>query len=382
MLTPKPKDVVLLCNPQAGGRWRALADVLDSDEAKSVRRIVTDDIEDVREALTSVGLRARLLCIYGGDGTIYHIVNELLRHQPFSTHKAELPRLALVGGGTMNVTGRACGMTGSPGDNFRAIMRAYLADQLMWREVPTLEIQHSQGGGPGGEQGGAHKNYGFTFGLGPIVRLLAHYESGDKGKLAAVGIGLRAIAATMSPLRTSFDPMLADMVATVTSDSSELPHRHFAAVFANTTGAINRGIEPFVGDRSPGRFHFLAYAISSRELALQVPMLARAHLPLDRGALLKPRNAWRALTGLAARAGTQREIPRELYDRRYVNQPAAHVRILTREQVYTLDGEILPCAPPPAADDPAAAFFDPHTDATLDVRLGPGLQLALRPEIT
>ena len=65
MTATNAKDVALLCNPQAGGRWRALAEVLDSPEAKGVRRIVTDDIEDVREALTSVGQRAKLLCIYG-----------------------------------------------------------------------------------------------------------------------------------------------------------------------------------------------------------------------------------------------------------------------------------------------------------------------------
>ena len=49
------KDVVLLCNPRAGGRWRALAGVLDSPEAKGVRRIVTDHIDDVVRILTGDG---------------------------------------------------------------------------------------------------------------------------------------------------------------------------------------------------------------------------------------------------------------------------------------------------------------------------------------
>ena len=67
MTLHKPKDVVLLCNPQAGGRWRALAEVLDSEEAKSVRRIVTDEIDDVAEALFNVGQRAKLVFILVGD---------------------------------------------------------------------------------------------------------------------------------------------------------------------------------------------------------------------------------------------------------------------------------------------------------------------------
>lgn len=61
----KAKDVVLLCNPQAGGRWRVLADVLDSEEARAVHRIVTDEIDDVRGAISELGPRVTLLCIYG-----------------------------------------------------------------------------------------------------------------------------------------------------------------------------------------------------------------------------------------------------------------------------------------------------------------------------
>ena len=53
-MTPKTKDVVLLCNPRAGGRWRALADVLDSPEARIARRIVTDEIDDLRQAIQAM----------------------------------------------------------------------------------------------------------------------------------------------------------------------------------------------------------------------------------------------------------------------------------------------------------------------------------------
>ena len=128
-------DVALLCNPQAGGRWRVLADVLDSEEAKSAHRIVTDDIEDIREAIASLGQRVQLLCIYGGDGTIYRVLNELLRDPA-----APVPRLAFLGGGTMNVTAAWCGMSRSPGENFRRVMRAYRADGLLWREVPLIAV--------------------------------------------------------------------------------------------------------------------------------------------------------------------------------------------------------------------------------------------------
>lgn len=353
---PNPKDVVLLCNPLAGGRWRALAEVLDSPEAKGVRRIVTDEIDDVAEALFGVGRRARLICIYGGDGTIYHVINALLgviagsqghRARPGGAPPARLPILALLGGGTMNVTGQKCGMTGSACDNFRAVMRAYLADRLRWRDIPVLQITAD----------GEH-SYGFTFGMGPMVRLLDRYERGQKGKVAALGIGARAIAATWSPIQTSYAGLLSEMEAAVTIDGEQLPYRRYSAVFANTTGAIQRLVEPFTHERPADAFHCLAYAVSAREVASRVPLLARGVLPLDVMGMLRPGK----LLGRLRDGDQAPGLPR---DPRYVNRPARELRVVPEEALYTVDGEVLRF--PPDAEEIA-------------VRLGPTLPLALREE--
>jgi diacylglycerol kinase family enzyme len=64
------RDIVLVCNPGAGGRWRELAGILDSPEAMLARRIVTDEIADITASLRRLGREAKLICIYGGDGTI------------------------------------------------------------------------------------------------------------------------------------------------------------------------------------------------------------------------------------------------------------------------------------------------------------------------
>ncbi|MBL9044516.1 MAG: hypothetical protein JNM83_23090 [Myxococcales bacterium] len=335
------KDVVLLCNPRAGGRWRALAGVLDSPEAKGVRRIVTDHIDDVGAALAAVGQRADLVCIYGGDGTIYHVINELLR---LPLNGLLPPHLFLLGGGTMNVTATKLGMSGTPGDNFRAVLTAYHEGTLRYREIPLLKVRC-----------GDTVRYGFTFGMGPLVRLLDRYERGGKGKLAALGLGFSAIAAAISPMRTSFAPLLDEQQARVIADGRVVSHSSFAAVFANTTGAVQRLVEPFPGELPRDHFHFLAYAVSARELAAMVPLLINGKLPLDFGLLRQPLTLLKTLAGtLTGRA----ELPR---DPRYVNHPAQHLRIDTSESVFTLDGEVLPAESP------------------LQVELGPTLQLALHP---
>ncbi|MFO0547174.1 MAG: diacylglycerol kinase family protein [Polyangiaceae bacterium] len=312
MKTQRAADVALLCNPLAGGRWRALADVLDSEEAKSAHRIVTDEIADVREAIMGVGQRVKLLCIYGGDGTIYHVINELVRDP-----NATPPRIALLGGGTMNVTAAWCGMSSSPGDNFRQVMRAYLTDQLLWREVPLLAVTQD-----------GKTRYGFTFGMGPLIRILVRFEQGAKSKAAAVGIGLKSIASAITKFPRGYQHVLDEMQATIQADGATLGHDRYAAVFANVTGVINPMVAPFVGERSRDSFHFLAYAVSAREFALMAPLLARAKLPRKN-------------------------------DPRYHNHAAREVILETSEPHYTLDGEVFA-----------------STSSRIELRLGPTLQLA------
>jgi diacylglycerol kinase family enzyme len=334
------KDVALLCNPQAGGRWRVLADVLDSDEAKAAHRIVTDQIEDVREALAGLGKRVKLLCIYGGDGTIYRVINELLRDPTITP-----PRLAFLGGGTMNVTAAWCGMRRAAGENFRQVIRAFTADRLLWREVPLVTVT---------QKGQTH--YGFTFGLGPLVRVLERYESGHKSRAQAVAVGVKSALAAVSRIPRDYQPVLREMEAQLTVDGQRLPYERWAALFANVTGVINPFVEPFAAERTLDSFHFLAYAVSSREFAMMAPLLARGRLPIDPRSLLHPISTWRqALLSLVGRGGLQT-------DPRYVNQPARHLVVETGETHYTIDGEVLP-----------------SIDERFDVRLGPTLRVATFP---
>jgi diacylglycerol kinase family enzyme len=336
----RAKDVALLCNPQAGGRWRVLADVLDSDEAMAAHRVVTDVIDDVREAIAGLGQRVKLLCIYGGDGTIYRVINELLRHP-----KVAPPRLALLGGGTMNVTSAWCGMRRAAGDNFRQVIRAYAADQLLWREVPLVAVTQK-----------GQTQYGFTFGMGPLIRVLARYEQGPKGRANAVLIGVKSAIGAVSRIPKDYQPTLREMEARITVDGKLLPYDRWAATFANVTGVINPFVAPFVAQRTRESFHFLAYAVSSREFAVMAPLLARGRLPIDPRTLLHPISTWRqALLSLIGRGNLST-------DPRYVNQPASELVIESDEPYYTIDGEVFP-----------------SLERRFEVRLGPSLHLALAP---
>jgi diacylglycerol kinase family enzyme len=336
--TRDPRRVILLCNPRAGGRWKELAGILDHPAAQHVRRIVTDDVDDVREALGGMGRRTDLLCIYGGDGTIFRVLDQLGLRDEIAP-----PRIALLGGGTMNVTARALGMRRSPAENFAEVMKRYAADALTWREVPLVEVD-----------AGAGTHVGFTFAIGPLVRLLEAFEGGSKKRWGALALGARSIGEAV--LGADRGGMLAELEARVWADDELLPHERWAAVFANTTGTINPYVRPFVGERGPDRFHFLAYATSARNFALLAPLLARGHLPVDPKALREPlSNLRRALLSLVGRD----ELPT---DPRFINRPARALTIECAEPRFTLDGELLPREAP-----------------RIQVRLGPAVRLAVLP---
>lgn len=334
----KPEaEIVLLCNPRAGGRWKELAEIFDSEEAKYVRRIVTDSVDDIGPALSELGRDAKLVCIYGGDGTIQRVLDRLS-----PTVQDEL-HLALIGGGTMNVAARWSGQRRSPAENFTQVVRDYRSGDLLLKEVPLLEVRQ-----------GDEVHRGFTFGMGPIVRVLDAYERGRKGKIAAVSLGMRSIAAVWTGFPRDISEMADRMPARVLLDGEELPYGEFSVIFCNVTGRINPGVAPFVDVRTRDDFYCVAYAVTTRELVVALPMLVRGWLPIDRSSLLHPIAAARQI----ARARlSDITFPA---DPRYINRTASTLQIDSDEALYTIDGEILQ-----------------SNGAPLHVGLGPNIKLAV-----
>jgi hypothetical protein len=338
----KPEaEIVLLCNPRAGGRWKELAEIFDSDEAKYVRRIVTDSVEDIGPALNDLGRESKLVCIYGGDGTIQRILDRLS-----PTVQDEL-HLALIGGGTMNVTARWCGLRGSPAENFTQVVSAYRSGELLLKEVPLLEVRQ-----------GSEVHRGFTFGMGSPVRVLDAYERGRKGKVAAAKLALQSVAAVWTGFPRDIAEMADRVQARVSMDGEVLPYDQFSVIFANVTGRINPGVAPFVNTRTRNDFYAVAYAVTTRELVLTLPMLIRGFLPIDRSSLLRPVETMRQISSARLSDITFPADPR------YINRTAATMDIETDEALYTVDGEVL------------------HSNgAPFRISLGPSVKLAVSPGI-
>jgi diacylglycerol kinase family enzyme len=311
-------EIVLLCNPRAGGRWKELAEIFDSDEAKYARRIVTDSVDDIGSALSDLGRESKLVCIYGGDGTIQRILDRLSPTVHDEIH------LALIGGGTMNVTARWCGLRGTPAENFAQVVRGYRSGELLLKEVPLLEVRQ-----------GSEVHRGFTFGMGTPVRVLDAYERGRKGKVAAMKLALRSVSAVWTGFPREIAEMADRVQARVTVDGERLPYDEYSVIMGNVTGRINPGVAPFVNVRSRNDFYCVAYAVTTRELVLALPMLIRGFLPIDRSSLLRPIETMRQISRARLSDITFPADPR------YINRTASTLEIETDEALYTVDGEVL-----------------------------------------
>jgi hypothetical protein len=333
------RDIVLLCNPRAGGRWKSLASILDSAESSHVRWIVTDSIEDIGPALAMLSDRTKLVCVYGGDGTIQAIMDQMY------ADRLDGPPMAFIGGGTMNVTARWCGFANKPARNFRDVVRSYRSGDLLTKEVPVLTVRQ-----------GVTRRHCFTFGLGPMVRVLAEYEEGGKGKAAALAIVGQALTAAWTNMPPKFRDILRPIEAEVFRNGERLPYDRWTALFCNSTGRLHIGVEPFVKMRTRETFYLGAYAVSKQEIAIWMPALMRGLLPVDPKSLIKPVSGWKAIAMSYVGQGSYPVDPR------YINDLATEVEVRCEERVFTVDGEVV------------------HgTGEPLRVRLGPTLRLAVSP---
>jgi hypothetical protein len=188
--------------------------------------------------------------------------------------------------------------------------------------------------------------------MGPVIRLLDAYERGRKGKIAAVETGLRAVCAVWTTWPRDYRELLQLMRAEVDIDGERVAHDEFSAVFANVTGQINPGVEPFVYERSRDNFYCAALAVPAREFTVAMPMLMRGWMPPDKDALFQPRRLLERFRN-----------PELFSDPRYVNKTGRRLELKTMEPIYTVDGEIM----------------DVH-DGAVRVDIGPMARLAVGPQ--
>ena len=132
-------------------------------DAPEVVHVTTRSSAEVPEALARLAQQGvTILAVDGGDGTLQHVLTEVLEHRVFEP----LPAIAPLPGGRTNMNAADIGSTGTPAAGLVALVRAMRTKALAQRVVqrPVLRVDSGPGTRP---------QYGMFFGAGMIQRALA-----------------------------------------------------------------------------------------------------------------------------------------------------------------------------------------------------------------
>ncbi len=230
--------VGLLLNPLSG-RIRKRRDAIRRELTgipNATCREASNGVEMHAAIEAFVAADTDLLVIVGGDGTVQAVLNHLFLLQ----FDACWPILAVIPGGTTNMTALDLGVQGLPEQNLRILKKA-----LAERNIPSLVQRHVLCI----EQAGTAKIYGMFFGTGLIARAVIF----SQGKVKELGLtgeiysGLIMLGYLMGALIGRRTGAWAPVQLAIFEGEVELHRGTYAFLFASTLDRLLFGMRPYWG---------------------------------------------------------------------------------------------------------------------------------------
>jgi diacylglycerol kinase (ATP) len=221
---------------------------------RRARVVETRNPKELHEALISFledGVEVIAAC--GGDGTNLAVLTEMIQ----ICGADELPRVAILRGGTVNTVAANLGIGGSPEDVLTRLVAWHsrgMKEPVV--ERPTLCVNGS---------------CGFLFGAAMGARFFDVYYGGRFSGMAwAAFLAARVTASSL--LGTPFARRLFDPVrATITVDGKLLPLQRWSLLVAATVENVGLQIRiTYRAMERPGHFHLVASGLPAFELARQL----------------------------------------------------------------------------------------------------------------
>lgn len=258
----------VLVNPQSGTDGSGIASlqpVLDRHPEVVWRQVVTP--EDVALALKDMASsRVDMLAVSGGDGTVQAVLTELFRGKPFA---APLP-LAVLAGGTTNMTAADVGVAGEPARALQTVLAWANGEGREARVVKraVLRVDCGPDRAP---------VFGMFFNAAGIVEVTrARWESRRKAKSALMRGGL-GTAATVSKYLLGLvlgRGAVAPTRISVELDGQRQETAEYLALFITGLVRMAGGIRPYWGE-GPGPLRYTAIAYRPKHLILAASALLR-----------------------------------------------------------------------------------------------------------
>lgn len=262
--TDRPRRVGILINPKSGTNRQgleALLRVLDQHKTTIYQYVVNPaSVAGALAAMAAQDVDALGVC--GGDGTVQAVLTALLHNGPF----AVLPPLALLAGGTTNMTAADVGIGGKPA--------AALQRLLAWTEGrgsggqlvrrPVLRVDGGLGSAP---------RFGMFFstaGIAQVTRVRHVTRRRARSKLMRGALGTTVTVGRyllgLALRRRVVEPT----PIAVRIDNQSYGTRDYLALFITTLARLNPGIRPYWG-KEHGPLKYTAVADRPHGLLRAVP---------------------------------------------------------------------------------------------------------------
>ncbi len=274
--TPEPRSIAgdsrslvlgVLSNGLSGrnrrGGLKAARRILAGFDQVRHYEVTTPD--EVAQALADLSHRGtEVVAVNAGDGTVQAVLSSLFRDRPF--HK--LPLLAILPGGTTNMTAGDVGVGRHPGRSLHRLLRW---TQARDREVSiesrsVLRVQTSPE---------APAMYGMFFGTAGIVQgtRFFHDRVQTLGLRGEVGPGITIARLLLDVIRGGGEHLSPESV-TVELDGRAPERQEWLMILVSTLERLFLGLRPF-WSKEDGPLHFTALRARPRHLLPVLPWLLR-----------------------------------------------------------------------------------------------------------
>jgi len=258
----------LVINPNSRRNKRHLDELVRlADQCPGLHQRITEQHEDVPGALEDLaGKSVNVLAISGGDGTVSRILTHLFTHRPFET----MPVIAILRGGTANMTAGDVGLRGSVPAALRRLcdwtQNGSGRVQLLRR--PVLRVA------PGGDQS---TRYGMFFGTGAIVQGIEYtnaniHSRGMKNELS-LGLGL---ARSMWGIARQDPRFIRPTSISVGIDGNPMaPARDMILLLVSSLERLFLNMHPYWGEDNGKSLHMTTVHSPAPRLLRNLPSLLR-----------------------------------------------------------------------------------------------------------
>jgi diacylglycerol kinase (ATP) len=285
--------MLVLTNPNGYRVQRSLPRLQASlEQMTKVEHFISNDLTELDALLGArQWQREDLIIVNGGDGTVQHLLTRLLALCP----AASLPRLAILPGGTTNMTAFAFNRSRSYRSSLNALKNALSGKQIQCQEHKLVQVSN-----------GVDKQVGVFFGAAAVVRGIEYFHDrlNQRGARSEWGVGLVVLRAAWSMARRKAP--FAESTRVHLSGSGEF---NALILLVTSLERLILGIRPYWGQQ-PGFLHLTLIEQRAPHFLRYLARLVRG----NPGHSLRPENG---------------------YHSRNINQLE-----LTIDGPFTIDGEI------------------------------------------